>query len=119
MGVAEEAIWASATECLFRTTKASSRHEIEPEIGRDVIAEIIGKFRDKYRNVLRYGILDSALDLDVVLPEKEFMPLWWQVISAFRNGPSSLVFVLGQPARIFYNNPNLLTYRAANKTSIP
>ncbi|MCX9013785.1 MAG: RNA ligase partner protein [Candidatus Methanoperedens sp.] len=71
MGVAEEAIWESATECLFRTTKATSKHQIEPEIEREVIGEIIGKFRDKYRNALRYGILDSAPDIDVLLLAKE------------------------------------------------
>ncbi|KCZ70795.1 RNA ligase partner, MJ_0950 family [Candidatus Methanoperedens nitroreducens] len=71
MDVAEEAIWAGATECLFRTTKARTRHEIEPEIERHVIGEIISKFRDKYRNALRYGILDSAPDIDVLLLAKE------------------------------------------------
>ena len=71
MGVAEDAIWESATECLFRTTKATSKHEIEPEIEREVIGEIVGKFRDKYRNALRYGILDSAPDIDVLLLAKE------------------------------------------------
>ncbi len=71
MDVAEEAIWAGATECLFRTTKARTRYEIEPEIERHVIGEIISKFRDKYRNALRYGILDSAPDIDVLLLAKE------------------------------------------------
>ena len=71
MGVAEEAIWESATECLFRTTKATSKHQIEPEIEREVIGEIVGKFRDRYRNALRYGILDSAPDIDVLLLAKE------------------------------------------------
>ena len=71
MDVAEEAIWDGATECLFRTTKAKSKHEIEPEIERNVIGEIINKFRDKYRGALRYGILDSAPDIDVLLLAKE------------------------------------------------
>ena len=71
MDVAEEAIWDGATECLFRTTKAKSKHEIEPEIERIVIGEIINKFRDKYRGALRYGILDSAPDIDVLLLAKE------------------------------------------------
>jgi len=47
MDVAEEAIWEGATECLFRTTKAKTKHEIEPEIERNVIGEIITRFRDK------------------------------------------------------------------------
>jgi len=71
MGVAEDAIWESATECLFRTTKARTKHEIEPEIERNVIGAIISSFRDKYRNALRYGILDSAPDIDVLLLSKE------------------------------------------------
>ncbi len=71
MNVAEEAIWESATECLFRTTKARSKQEIEPEIERDVIGANINSFRDKYRNALRYGILDSAPDIDVLLLAKE------------------------------------------------
>jgi RNA ligase partner protein len=71
MDVAEEAIWEGATECLFITTKAKSKHEIEPEIERRVIGEIISKFRDKYRSALRYGILDSAPDIDVLLLAKE------------------------------------------------
>ncbi|MCZ7393989.1 MAG: RNA ligase partner protein [Candidatus Methanoperedens sp.] len=71
MNVAEDAIWESATECLFRTTKARSKHEIEPEIERNVIGGIINNFRDKYRNALRYGILDSAPDIDVLLLAKE------------------------------------------------
>ncbi len=71
MGVAEEAIWEAATECLFRTTKATSKQQIEPEIEREVIGEIISKFREKYRNALRYGILDSAPDIDVLLLAKE------------------------------------------------
>lgn len=71
MDVAEEAIWDGATECLFRTTKATSKHDIEPEIERNVIGEIINKFRDKYRGALRYGILDSAPDIDVLLLAKE------------------------------------------------
>ncbi|MFZ3383403.1 MAG: RNA ligase partner protein [Candidatus Methanoperedens sp.] len=71
MNVAEDAIWESATECLFRTTKAKTKHEIEPDIERNVIGGIINSFRDKYRNALRYGILDSAPDIDVLLLAKE------------------------------------------------
>src|SRR4030065_2103956 len=34
MNVAEDAIWESATECLFRNTKAKTKHEIGPDIQR-------------------------------------------------------------------------------------
>lgn len=71
MTVAEEAIWDSSIECLFTTTKAKSKSEIEQEIERDVIGATIAKFREKYRNALRYGILDSAPDIDVLLLAKE------------------------------------------------
>ncbi len=40
--------------------------DIETEIG-----SLISKFRDKYRMVMRQGILDSAPDLDVLLLAKE------------------------------------------------
>jgi len=71
MGVAEDAIWNAATECLFLTSKAKHKHEIEEEIEREIIGGIIGKFRNKYRSALRYGILDSAPDIDVLLLAKE------------------------------------------------
>lgn len=71
MAVAEEAIWDSSIECLFTTTKAKSKSEIEQEIERDIIGATIAKFREKYRNALRYGILDSAPDIDVLLLAKE------------------------------------------------
>ncbi len=71
MAVAEEAIWDSSIECLFTTTKAKSKREIEQEIERGIIGATIAKFREKYRNALRYGILDSAPDIDVLLLAKE------------------------------------------------
>jgi RNA ligase partner protein len=71
MTVAEDAIWEAATECLFITSKANNKKKIEIEIERDVIGNIISKFRDKYRTALRYGILDSAPDIDVLLLAKE------------------------------------------------
>jgi RNA ligase partner protein len=71
MNVAEDAIWESATGCLFRNTKAKTRDDIEPDIERNVIGGVISSFRDKYRNALRYGILDSAPDIDVLLLAKE------------------------------------------------
>ncbi|MEM0330760.1 MAG: RNA ligase partner protein, partial [Archaeoglobaceae archaeon] len=35
------------------------------------IANLISKFRDKFRTVMRQGLLDSAPDLDVLLLAKE------------------------------------------------
>ncbi|HIH43718.1 MAG TPA: RNA ligase partner protein [Candidatus Methanoperedenaceae archaeon] len=67
MGVAEDAIWESATESMASCAKKRDKTEIE----RDVIGGIVNKFREKYRNALRYGILDSAPDIDVLLLAKE------------------------------------------------
>ena len=66
-----ERIWEAAIECLFLTSEAKNKHEIEEKIEREVIGGIIGKFRNKYRSALRYGILDSAPDIDVLLLAKE------------------------------------------------
>ncbi|OYT64313.1 RNA ligase partner protein [Methanosarcinales archaeon ex4572_44] len=71
MGIAEDIIWEAATVCLFTTTRATSRKEIEAEIEREVVGSLIGKFREKYRGAMRYGILDSAPDIDVLLLAKE------------------------------------------------
>lgn len=71
MTVAEDAILEAATECLFTTSQSKDKKNIEIEIERDVIGSIVGKFRDKYRTALRYGILDSAPDIDVLLLAKE------------------------------------------------
>jgi len=71
MTIAEDAIWEAATECLFLTSGAQDKKNIEVEIERDVIGSIVGKFRDKYRTALRYGILDSGPDIDVLLLAKE------------------------------------------------
>lgn len=71
MTVAEDAIWEAATECLFLTSGAQDKKNIEIEIERDVIGSVVGKFRDKYRTALRYGILDSGPDIDVLLLAKE------------------------------------------------
>jgi hypothetical protein len=59
--VAEEFIWESSA--------VSSKFE-EKEVQKEV-GNLISKFRDKYRNVLRQGILDSSPDLDVLLLAKE------------------------------------------------
>ena len=48
------------------TAKLEDKSKIEDEIGA-----LISKFRDKYRAVMRQGILDSAPDLDVLLLAKE------------------------------------------------
>ncbi|WP_202319435.1 RNA ligase partner protein [Archaeoglobus neptunius] len=48
------------------TSKLEDKSNIEVEIG-----SLISKFRDKYRAVMRQGILDSAPDLDVLLLAKE------------------------------------------------
>ncbi len=48
------------------TSKLEDKSNIESEIG-----SLISKFRDKYRMVMRQGILDSAPDLDVLLLAKE------------------------------------------------
>jgi len=71
MTVAEDAIWEAATDCLFLTSRAQDKKNIEIEIERDVIGSVVGKFRDKYRTALRYGILDSGPDIDVLLLAKE------------------------------------------------
>jgi len=71
MNVAEEAIREASYQCLFLTSEAESRKQVETEIEREVIGSIIGKFRNKYRSALRYGILDSAPDIDVLLLAKE------------------------------------------------
>ncbi len=61
--IAEEFIWESSA---IAVKYAEDREELEKEIGN-----LISKFRDKYRNALRQGILDSAPDLDVLLLAKE------------------------------------------------
>jgi uncharacterized protein len=71
MGVAEDAIWEAATECLLIESPQKKEKEYREEIEREVIGGIIGKFRNKYRAALRYGILDSAPDIDVLILAKE------------------------------------------------
>ncbi|MDK2893038.1 RNA ligase partner protein [Methanohalophilus sp.] len=71
MNVAEEAIRDASYKCLFLTSEAENHKQIETEIEREVIGTIVGKFRNKYRSALRYGILDSAPDIDVLLLAKE------------------------------------------------
>ncbi|WP_407281598.1 RNA ligase partner protein [Methanolobus sp. WCC1] len=71
MVIAEETIWASSTECLLTESKAENKNDISHDIERRVIGGHIGKFRNKYRAALRYGILDSAPDIDVLILAKE------------------------------------------------
>jgi len=60
--LAEEYILESSA----MTAKLEDKSKIEEEVG-----SLISKFRDKYRAVMRQGILDSAPDLDVLLLAKE------------------------------------------------
>jgi hypothetical protein len=65
MKVAEGGIWLSAEEALKEDNRGKKIGEINS------IGTIIKDFRAKYRNALRYGTLDSAPDLDVLLLAKE------------------------------------------------
>ncbi len=60
--LAEEYIWESSAIA----SRMSEDEDLEKLIGN-----LISKFRDKYRTVMRQGILDSAPDLDVLLLAKE------------------------------------------------
>jgi hypothetical protein len=71
MVIAEETIWESSTDCLLIPTKADNKKDIEADVERGVIGVHIGKFRNKYRSALRYGILDSAPDIDVLILARE------------------------------------------------
>jgi hypothetical protein len=64
MKVAEGGIWLSSEEALKQRDKKKTGEE-------DSTGAIIKDFRAKYRNALRYGTLDSAPDLDVLLLAKE------------------------------------------------
>jgi len=71
MSVAEEAIWEAATNCLNVKSGGLDAEQLELKVKKEVIGSTIGKFRERYRAALRYGILDSAPDLDVMLLAKE------------------------------------------------
>ncbi|RLI74660.1 RNA ligase partner protein [Archaeoglobales archaeon] len=60
--IAEEFIWESSAT----TAKIEEKDKIQVEIGN-----LVNRFREKYRNALRQGILDSTPDLDVLLLAKE------------------------------------------------
>lgn len=69
MNVAEDAILNTASQCM--SLREEDKEKFGEELERDVIGGIVGKFRNKYRSALRYGILDSAPDIDVLLLARE------------------------------------------------
>jgi hypothetical protein len=71
MNISEEAIWESVSRCISLSESGASLKEMKDEIEREAVGSIIRKFREKYRAALRYGILDSAPDIDVLLLAKE------------------------------------------------
>ncbi|HOT07157.1 MAG TPA: RNA ligase partner protein [Methanotrichaceae archaeon] len=71
MNVSEEAIWEAVSRCIALSGGDQSLPEMKEEIEREVIGSIVRKFREKYRSALRYGILDSAPDIDVLLLAKD------------------------------------------------
>ena len=70
MNISEEAIWESVSRCISMSETGNLK-EMKDEIEREVVGGIIRKFREKYRAALRYGILDSAPDIDVLLLAKD------------------------------------------------
>ena len=71
MNVSEEAIWESVARCIALSEGGTSLKDMKEEIDREIVGGIIRKFREKYRASLRYGILDSAPDIDVLLLAKD------------------------------------------------
>jgi RNA ligase partner protein len=71
MNISEEAIWESVSRCIALSESGASLREMKDEIEREAVGSIIRKFREKYRSALRYGILDSAPDIDVLLLAKD------------------------------------------------
>ncbi len=71
MNISEEAIWESVSRCITLSESGASLRDMKDEIEREAVGSIIRKFREKYRAALRYGILDSAPDIDVLLLAKE------------------------------------------------
>ncbi|MCX6676155.1 MAG: RNA ligase partner protein, partial [Methanothrix sp.] len=61
----------SVSRCIALSESGASLKEMKDEIEREAVGSIIRKFREKYRAALRYGILDSAPDIDVLLLAKE------------------------------------------------
>ncbi len=60
--IAEEFMWESTVLGL----KSERKEDVKDEVG-----ELISRFRDKYREIMRHGVLDSSPDLDVLLLAKE------------------------------------------------
>jgi RNA ligase partner protein len=71
MNISEEAVWESVSRCIALSESGAGLREMKSEIEREIVGSIIRKFREKYRAALRYGILDSAPDIDVLLLAKE------------------------------------------------
>jgi RNA ligase partner protein len=71
MNISEEAVWESVTRCIALSEGGANLKDMKDEIEREVVGGVIRKFREKYRAALRYGILDSAPDIDVLLLAKE------------------------------------------------
>jgi len=57
-------LYGKARPNAFSVLRRQIKQEIEPEIEREVIGDIISRFRDNTGTPLRYGILDSAPDID-------------------------------------------------------
>ncbi len=71
MNISEEAIWESVSRCIALSESGASLRNMKEEIEREAVGSIVRKFREKYRAALRYGILDSAPDIDVLLLAKD------------------------------------------------
>jgi len=71
MNVAEGAIWEAVGRCVAMSAEEGDLSAKKDEIEREVVGGIVRKFREKYRNALRYGILDSGPDIDILLLAKE------------------------------------------------
>jgi uncharacterized protein len=71
MNVAEEAIWESVSRCIVLSESGMDLKAMRAELEREAVGSIVRKFREKYRAALRYGILDSAPDIDVLLLAKD------------------------------------------------
>jgi len=71
MNISEEAVWESVSKCISISREGKDLAAMKDEIERETVGGIVRKFREKYRAALRYGILDSAPDIDVLLLAKE------------------------------------------------